>query len=377
MNYVNAYNEFSIGGLGYMKYKDNWEETRQRMNAWWRGESTDRPMMRIVARRKEPVEPLEEVEPYVNMEERWLHPEKTVANYMNYCRQHIFLAEAFPHFAIFMGPGSMAAYLGCEPIFSEDTVWFEKCIDDWGANPKLSFDENSVWFKRHYESIKKARRLIGEDLLVDIPDIVENLDILAAMRGTADLCFDIMDNPETIKKLVEDIDNLYFEYYDRFYDLVKSPDGGSSYNGFHIWSEGKVAKLQCDFSALISTEQYREFVEDSIRKQCQKLDNSLYHLDGVDAIRHLDVILEIEELDAIQWTPGAGRPDGLSEEWFYIYDKIRDAGKSLWILVSDYNPDYWVGATKRLIKRYGNSGIYIIYPDMEMEDAEKLIKSFC
>ncbi|HHW00281.1 MAG TPA: trimethylamine corrinoid protein 2 [Clostridiaceae bacterium] len=360
-----------------MKYKDNWQETRQRMNAWWKGESMDRPMMRIVARRKEAVEPLEEVEPYANMEEKWLHPGKTVANYMNYCRQHAFLAEGFPHFKIFMGPGAMAAYLGCKPIFGEDSVWFEKFVDDWGNNPKLDFDEDSVWFKRHYESIKEACRLIGGDVFVDIPDIVENLDILASMRGAENLCFDIMDNPEIVKKLVEDLDNLYFEYYDRFYDLVKTPTGESTYNGFHIWSEGKVAKLQCDFSAIISEEQYREFVQNSIKKQCMKLDNSLYHLDGVDAIRHLDAILEIDELDALQWTPGAGKADGLSEEWYPIYDKVRSAGKSLWILVSEYDSDYWVDATKRLIKRYGNDGIYIIYPDMEMDDAEKLLRNFC
>lgn len=359
-----------------MKYKDNWQETRQRMEAWWKGESMERPMMRIVARRKEPVEPLVEVEPYANMEEKWIHPGKTVANYLNYCRQHAFLAEGFPHFRIFLGPGAMAAYLGCKPMFSEDSVWFEKCVTDWGDNPQLRFDENSPWFKRHYESIREARRIIGDDFFVDIPDIVENLDILASLRGPEDLCFDIMDSPEIVKKLVEDLDDLYFEYYDRFYELVKTPEGECSYNGFHIWSKGKVAKIQCDFSALISVEQFKEFVQGSIRKQCRRLDNSLYHLDGVDAVRHLDAILEIEELDALQWTPGAGKPDGLSEEWFFIYDKARAAGKSLWILVTEYNPDYWVQATRRLIERYGNKGLYIIYPDMEMEDAELLMKNF-
>ncbi|MHB8066233.1 MAG: trimethylamine corrinoid protein 2 [Ruminiclostridium sp.] len=359
-----------------MKYKDNWLETNQRMSAWWKGEHTDRPMMRLVARRSEPIEPLERVESYANFQEKWMHPEKTVANYRNYCRQHAFMAEAFPHLKIFLGPGSMAAYLGCMPMFSEDSVWFKECVSDWGNDPKLQFDEGAEWFKNHYESIKKATQLANGDFFIDIPDIVENLDILASMRGSEELCFDIMDYPEIIKKLVEDVDNLYFEYYNRFYELVKTPSGESSYNGFHIWSKGKVAKLQCDFSSIISKDQYREFVQDSIRKQCIKLDNSLYHLDGVDAVRHLDAILEIEELNALQWTPGAGKADGLSEEWYHIYDKVRGAGKSLWILVSEYNPDYWVDATKRIVKRYGNDGIYIVFPDMEMQYAERLLKCF-
>lgn len=359
-----------------MKYKDNWKETRERMEAWWKGDGADRPMMRLVARRKDPIEPLEEIEPYSNMEEKWLHPGKLVADYKNYCRRHAFLAEGFPHLKVFLGPGAMAAYLGCTPVFCEDSVWYEKFISDWGDNPQLCFDEKSFWFKKHYESVREVCRLVGGDFFVDIPDIVENLDILASMRGAQDLCFDIVDSPGVVKKLAADLDDLYFEYYDRFYDLVKTHDGESSYNGFHIWSRGKVAKLQCDFSALLSAEQYREFVQGSIRKQCAKLDNSLYHLDGVDAVRHLDAILEIDELDALQWTPGAGKPDGLSEEWFFIYDRARSAGKSLWILADGYNPDYWVHGVKRIVKRYGNNGIYIVFPDMEMEDAYKLLGCF-
>ena len=56
----------------------------------------------------------------------------------------------------------------------------------------------------------------------------------------------------------------------------------------------------------------------SLQQQCQKLDYTLYHLDGPDAIKHLDALMEIEELDALQWTPGAGKPDGGDELWYPI-----------------------------------------------------------
>ena len=44
-----------------MKYKENWDETKERFKAWWERSAIDRPMLRLVARRREPVEPLEEV----------------------------------------------------------------------------------------------------------------------------------------------------------------------------------------------------------------------------------------------------------------------------------------------------------------------------
>ncbi len=40
---------------------------------------------------------------------------------------------------------------------------------------------------------------------------------------------------------------------------------------------------------------------------------------------HLDSLLEIEELDGIQWVPGAGQP--WCQHWPEVYKKIRDAGK--------------------------------------------------
>lgn len=77
---------------------------------------------------------------------------------------------------------------------------------------------------------------------------------------------------------------------------------------FSSWAPGKMSKLQSDISTMISQDDYRRFVQPFIREQCQKIDYTLYHLDGVGAMHHLPALLEIEELNAIQWTPGVGEP---------------------------------------------------------------------
>lgn len=59
------------------------------------------------------------------------------------------------------------------------------------------------------------------------------------------------------------------------------------------------------------------------------LDYSIYHLDGPDAIKHLDMILEVKELNAIQWVPGAGKPP--ARAWTAMLKKIQQAGKSVYI----------------------------------------------
>ena len=62
------------------------------------------------------------------------------------------------------------------------------------------------------------------------------------------------------------------------------------------------------------------------------LNTSIFHLDGPDAIRHLDALLELKELDAIQWVPGDGNPP--ARAWLAMLNKIQRAGKSVWISAS-------------------------------------------
>lgn len=206
---------------------------------------------------------------------------------------------------------------------------------------------------------------------VCIPDIIENIDIIAAMRSPQDMCFDLMDSPDHVKRLIDSVDNIYFEYYNRFYEEVKI-GASMMYTAFEILGEGKTAKVQCDFSALIGPEQFREFIVPSLTKQCDYLNHSVYHLDGKDCIKHVDALMSIESLQALQWTAGAGQPDGGNERWYPIYDKVRDAGKSMHISIYDGDYDDWVNTADRFIKRYGCKGIYFLFPTMTVGQAEKL-----
>ena len=61
----------------------------------------------------------------------------------------------------------------------------------------------------------------------------------------------------------------------------------------------------------------------------QLLDTSVFHLDGPGAVRHVDALLEIDALDAIQWVPGAGNPTAVA--WLPMLRRIQSAGRSLYI----------------------------------------------
>ncbi|NCO40941.1 MAG: hypothetical protein GW892_19785 [Armatimonadetes bacterium] len=44
-----------------------------------------------------------------------------------------------------------------------------------------------------------------------------------------------------------------------------------------------------------------------------------------DAVKHLEALCEIEELDIVQWVAGDGAPS--RQDWTWLYDKIDALGK--------------------------------------------------
>ena len=143
---------------------------------------------------------------------------------------------------------------------------------------------------RHIAMFEQARAASDGSCLLNIPDIVENIDILSAMLGPQDTCYAMMDDPDAVERAVGMIDEIYFSYYDRFRELVVTEDNINSFTAFNVLGEGKTAKVQCDFCALMSPAQFRRFVVPSLTRQCAALDHSVYHLDGPDAIKHLDAM---------------------------------------------------------------------------------------
>ena len=107
-------------------------------------------------------------------------------------------------------------------------------------------------------------------------------------------------------------------------------------------------------SAMFSPDMFARFMVPSLAEQCEWLDHSVYHLDGTQAACHLDHLLGIEALDAIEWTPQAGIETGGSPRWYDLYKRILSAGKSLQVI--GVNP----GEIIPLLDAIGGKGVYIL-----------------
>ncbi len=375
-------------------YKLNWEETKEKFRNYWAHKNTGRPLMCVIARRPE-IEQYSDGTPvdggylgqicqgkYYNMpeelmwkdmEDKYQDPQRIVDRYRFFCDTHAFLGESFPNLNVDFGPGSLAAYLGSEIGFKEDTVWFNKCLDGWDGVPKLDFDPENKWFKKHINLVKDCRELAGNDFYVDMPDLMENIDVLASLRGAQETLFDLLDEPEKVGQRIQEVTDVYYQYYDRFYNAIKDEEGGNAYTVFQIWGPGRTVKLQCDFSAMMSPEDFRKYIQPSLKTQSENVDHVLYHLDGPQAIKHMDALMEIDGIDALQWTSGDAGPDGTLPDWDVIYDKAIAAGKSIWVKVYSGEFEDWIRNVDRLVKKYGSHSLFLLFPEMSMEQAVYLL----
>ncbi len=376
------------------RYKKDWEAAKIKWTNYWNHKNTGRPLMCVIARKPE-IEHLSDGRPaeggcrdqicqglyyglpeelrWKDMVDKYQNPERIVARYRQFCETHEFLGESFPNLDVDFGPGSLAAYLGCDIGFNEDTVWFKHFLDSWDDVPDLKFDPDNEWFKKHIKLVEECRKLANGDFYVDMPDLMENIDTLASMRGAQDILYDIIDEPEEVARRVGQITDLYFDYYNRFYDLVKDDKGGNAWTVFQIWGPGRTIKVQCDCAAMIGPDDFREYIQPSLIEQTRHVDHALFHLDGKECIRHMDALMEIDGIDALQWTPGDAGPDGTLPDWDVIYDKAIAAGKSLWVKVYTGEFEDWIANVERLVMKYGSHSLFFLFPEMSHEQAVKLL----
>ena len=282
-----------------------------------------------------------------------------------------YMAEGVPTCPSNFGPGCVAACIGSDFKLMPDTIWFgsEKVIEDPENIPSLEFNEQSeMW-----QLVKKSHEEFSsdEETHFTIADLGGILDIVAALRGTEELLYDLYDYPDEVKEISAKVKKAWFKAFDL------SVDAMMKYNQpFDSWmnipSEKPWYPIQCDFCYMISPDQFEEFVLPDVTDQVNHMPRSIYHLDGAGEIPHLDMLLDIENLTGIQWTPGAGKEPLYDEKWFPLYKKIQDKKKNL-VLIGGVEERHMEEA-ERLVKSLDPTGLYFNVYASSKEKAEEMLE---
>ena len=286
---------------------DDFDMSMERVYAWYESEIIDRPPVRFVAHNafleaaKEDISQL----PPAEKKAWWFDVETQIDLFIKSIEGQRFHGETFPVFFPNLGPDVYASFYGAELEFGEVTSWSIPLVRQWQDLEKLELDLENAYFRKLEELTRYALDRSPGRFLVGYTDLHPGLDCAAAWRDPQQLCFDMIDNPEAVKQLADLAIADFETIYDHFDDLLKS-HGQLSVSWMGIPSFGRMHIPSCDFSTLISPEFFVEFGLPILQREVQTMTHNIFHVDGKGVARHLEAILSVPQVHALQWVQGVG-----------------------------------------------------------------------
>jgi len=298
----------------------DFEMAMKRVYAWYEGQIIDRPPVRFVAHNAF-VEQANQAYPSDKLRDRWFDAEFQVDTFLESIEGQTFHGETFPIFWPNLGPEVYAAFYGAELEYGEVTAWSKPFVLEWTDMARLKLDMGNGYFKKVEELTRCALEKCPGKFMVGYTDLHPGVDCAAAWRDPQRLCVDLYDHPAQVKQLIE-LAIADFELVYNHFDALLKAAGQLSAGWLGIPSFGKMHIPSCDFSAMISEDFFNEFCLPVLQREVKMMTHNVFHVDGKGVARHLEAILSVPEVHAIQWVQGVG-DDYSILQWVPLIKKIQ------------------------------------------------------
>jgi hypothetical protein len=306
---------------------DDWEQRLARVDAFWDRAILDRPVVLARVPKLEPQRPGPRSS-HATLRERWLDADYVARCALAEVDRHEYLGDALPMAWPNLGPELFSAFFGAELDYSEHSAWAVPNLIDWKDVSRIRFTKDNAYWNKLVEMTRALLEAGKNRFYTGMTDLHPGGDAIAAFRDPQRMNIDMIEEPEQVRALLRVVTDGYFEVYDHYADwLLREKQPITNWTG--IISTRRHAVPSNDFSCMISKAMFDDMFLPGIVEECRHMEANIYHLDGPNALRHLDSLLSIRELNAIQWVYGAG--NGPASRWMHVYKKCQAAGKGLQI----------------------------------------------
>ncbi len=311
-----------------LKLKTDTSEAMERVDAWFNHKILNRPPIRFSAHNSDFSEShAMNGRSWPDLKSRWFDIEYQVDYFLASLKGAQFNAETFPVFWPNLGPEVYSAFYGSELIYKEVTSYSKPLIKDWNDISKIRLNTDNEYYQTILKMTRQAIEKCMDLAFVGYTDLHPGMDCVAAWRDPQQLCIDLLLEPEKVKELIALSVQDFQMMYDDFDSLLKK-HGQPSVTWMGVPSQGKMHIPSCDFSSMISSEQFAEFCLPILKEEVKPMTYNVYHVDGPGVARHIDMILSVPEINAIQWVQGMG--DLLPVmQWVPFIKKIQKSGKGV------------------------------------------------
>jgi len=306
-----------------LRFKPDIEEAAHRWEAYYSGDIIDRPLVCVTAPR-----PGARTAPGSDYRDRTFGDIGDIIDRALINAEATYYAgESMPGFWLSFGPDEVAVFCGAELCWHEssgDTNWSKPFVEDWESALPLRIQEDNWLWLRMQEFYRLAAERLSGKMLLAMPDLHTNMDLVAAVRGPQRLCIDLIERPELVDRAVADSIGVFRQVWDTARSLGWMDEFG--YWGGAYSLEG-AATLQCDFCCMIGPPMFERWVLPALEAEAAVARHVVHHWDGPGALVHTDALVACDGLQTLSYVPGAGRGDHI--DYLDMFRKLQDRGKSL------------------------------------------------
>lgn len=334
-----------------------------RLRNWWDGGDQEHPCILASVRRAGAVVPETD-----DLNRHWLDQDFIIDRKMREIEATEYFGIAVPHHYVDHGSSAMAGVLGCPLQFvDKETIWAHPRMDSLDAVLDSMPDTDSPVHAHIREITRRSAALAAGHHFV-APFALEGMsDLLAALYGMENFLMDLIDRPDDVALAMQGLKEIWLRTFSEIQRLITASGNPGGIGWVGIWAPGTTFPLQEDVSYAIGGDMFRKFLVPHIREQIAAMDYPFFHVDGKGMIPHLDALLEIGELKAIQWQPGAGNER--LDQWYELLRKILAAGKSLQVYAQADEVD-------GLVRNIGARGLLVVLPNASPDEARRMAEKY-
>jgi hypothetical protein len=343
----------------------DWGNIHKVYRAWWAG-AIDWPLVSVTG----PKDPAD----WENgrFDEARLVRERDIAahvqRFLGSMQRTRYSGFAFPHLYLYLGPSAVTSFLTGTGEVHANTVWYPPSYSLYDLE-RMPFRPTGDWWEFAVTSLREAMASSKGRWITSLPDITGVYDVLAALRGPEALIFDLVDHPGQVHSIAGRISDFIFMVYEGLSRIAGGYQACTT-SWMRLLAASGGAYLACDFSAIVSPSLFGEFARPLLVREAEAWSSTVYHLDGPHCLPHLDQLLSIPALGAVQWTPGYGQPGVLSPDWFPLYERILAAGKKVVLLEDDTD----AGALHHALSSFPRGGKGIYFTSLWTKDMGEVLR---
>jgi hypothetical protein len=345
-------------------FESNLPNIQSRLENWWVHGEQKYPCIKAI----QPCANRSPVPDTQDLYKWWTDVDFAIERQMILMDNQKYIGTAVPHHYVNLGASAMAGVLGAEMEYvNQSTIW---------AHPKLStidqvldvkLDRTNFFYRLVYEITMRSAALAKDHHFVTPFALGGTADTIAGLYGSENLLVDMVKNQQSVVRAMAMITQIWIEVFNEISEIIAESGnyGGVGWTG--VWAPGTTFPIQEDFSYMISNEMFEKFCLPQIQNMADAMDYPMYHLDGKDAIRHVESLLKVDNLKAIQWEPGAGNHD--IRQWYDLIRYILNSKCSVQICARAEEVD-------DLVRNVGTRGLLIGIADPATEEAARLFDKY-